>query len=75
MAIVIPDLDNRTGLLEVARRFAEYMGRRNPYLRMMAVSGSLTRAEHRGPHDDIDFFAITGRGRLWQGFMACLWNG
>ena len=69
------DTTDRTGILEVARQCAEHIRRRNPYLRMIAVSGSLTRPEHAGGHDDVDFFVVTRKGRIWEGFMACVWEG
>ena len=68
------DKTDRAGVLAVARSCADYIQNRSPHLRMIAVSGSLTR-EHQGVHDDADFFIVSKRGRVWETFMACFWNG
>lgn len=66
---------SRTVVLALARECAEYIRRRNPYLRMLAISGSLTRAEHLGEHTDADFFVVAKKGRLWEAFFGCLLHG
>jgi len=42
---------------------------------MLAVSGSVVRTEHSGSHEDIDFFAVAAKGKLWQAFAGCLLQG
>ena len=69
------DTADRNVMLDVARRCADYICGRNPFVRMLAVSGSLTRPEHRGVHHDIDYFVLANKGRIWEGFMACVWLG
>ena len=38
-----------------------------PYVRMVAVIGSLTMDNVRSPRDDIDLFIVTAPGRVWLG--------
>ena len=69
------DQTDRAELLRIARDYARYVMARNPYIRMLAVSGSVSRPEHDGAHDDVDFFVVTGKGRVWEGFLGCLLQG
>ncbi|MBI4306846.1 MAG: hypothetical protein HY678_11055 [Chloroflexi bacterium] len=70
-----PDMHHRSELLAIARECGEYVARRNPYLRILAVSGSLTRDEHEGTHTDADYFVVSRKGRVWEAFFGCVWNG
>jgi 2-polyprenyl-3-methyl-5-hydroxy-6-metoxy-1,4-benzoquinol methylase len=69
------DKEDREGLLRIARDYARHVTERNPYIRMLAVSGSVSRPEHGGTHDDVDFFVVTDKGRVWEGFLGCLLQG
>ncbi len=69
------NLNDRNSMLAIARAFARYVRPHNPYLRLMAVSGSLSHQESELPHNDIDFFIITRQGKVWEAFLGCLWYG
>ena len=69
------DVTQRDELMALAQECADYIVARNPYLKLVAVSGSLCRPEHEGAHEDIDFFVVTERGRIWEAFMGCLVHG
>jgi hypothetical protein len=51
-------------LWRAGRRFARLVAHL-PFVRMVAVIGSLTMDNVRSPHDDIDLFIITAPGRVW----------
>ena len=68
------DITDRARVLEVARQCGQYIWQRNPSLRMLAISGSLTREDHRGNHDDADYFAIADKGHVWEAFLGCIWH-
>ena len=72
---VAVDVTQRDQLMALAQECADYIVARNPYLKLVAVSGSLCRPEHEGAHEDIDFFVVTQHGRIWEAFMGCLLNG
>lgn len=63
-----------SAMLQAAAMLGARIGERAP-VRLVAVSGSLVRPEHRGRHDDIDFFVVAESGRIWQAFALCLWHG
>ena len=65
------DREDREDLLRIARDYARHVTERNPYIRMLAVSGSVSRPEHDGTHEDVDFFVVTSKGRVWEGFLGC----
>ncbi|MBI2965180.1 MAG: class I SAM-dependent methyltransferase, partial [Chloroflexi bacterium] len=65
----------REALLREAHECGRYVAARNQHIRMIAVSGSLTRPGHNGTHDDADYFVITQRGRVWEAFLGCLLHG
>jgi hypothetical protein len=44
-----------------------WLGAHLPYVRMVAVIGSLTMDNVRSPRDDIDLFIVTAPGRVWLG--------
>jgi len=69
------DVTQRDELMALAQECADYIVARNPYLKLVAVSGSLCRPEHEGAHEDIDFFVVTQHGRIWEAFMGCLLHG
>jgi predicted nucleotidyltransferase len=53
-----------------AERFARWM-RRVPFVRLVAVCGSLAR-ENAGDGADVDLFVITSPGRLWLAHVAAM---
>ncbi len=69
------DKKDRADFLRIARDYTRYVTERNPYIRMLAVSGSVSRPEHDGAHEDVDFFVVTDKGRVWEGFLGCLLQG
>ncbi len=74
-AVLQPETTDKAGLLELAQQCADYIVARNPYIELIAVSGSLSRPEHEGDHEDVDFFVISREGSLWKSFMGCLLHG
>ncbi|HEX5141987.1 MAG TPA: FG-GAP-like repeat-containing protein, partial [Dehalococcoidia bacterium] len=69
------DTTERGDLLRLARECSDYIVARNPYVKLVAVSGSLCRPEHEGAHEDIDYFVVARRGHIWQAFLGCLYYG
>ena len=65
---------DRASLLKLAQQFGEEACHNNPYLRLLAVSGSLVRGGEDN-HEDIDFFAVSAPGHIWDAFLLCLWQG
>lgn len=61
-------------MLAEGREFARYVLDRNPFIKVLGISGSLSNPD-RSHHDDIDFFVITGHGNVWECFALCLWHG
>ena len=69
------DFRDRAALLKIAGGCADYLCQRIPYLRMIAVSGSLAHEQQDRDHNDIDFFVIAEKGHIWETFLGCLWHG
>jgi hypothetical protein len=72
-------LADRAGLVQLRQQRASYAQRlwpwavrcgrliaSLPFVRMVAVSGSLTMDNVRDTHDDIDFLIVVRRGRVWS---------
>ena len=64
----------RSHMLKTARDFADYLLPRNPFIEMLGVSGSLSNPDST-EHDDIDFFVIAQRDKVWDCFTICLLTG
>lgn len=74
-APVATDTDReRLRLLGLARDFSRYLLIRNPFIKMLGVSGSLSNPDSH-QHDDIDFFIIAEKDRVWDCFTLCLLTG
>jgi hypothetical protein len=55
------------GALWRSGRVLAWLVARLPFVRMVAVIGSLTMDNVRSPRDDIDLFIVTAPGRVWLG--------
>ena len=57
-----------------AVQFGRYLLDRNPFIRLLAISGSLTDA-YAVSHQDNDYFILCKEGRVWECFAACVFYG
>jgi|GEM_PF-3237816 len=74
MEALANNIMTREDLLKAGYRFGDYLVQKNPFIKMLAISGSLTNDDYL-THDDIDYFVITERGRIWECFASCLFYG
>jgi len=66
--------DSRDDLLKQGNVFGQYLMDRNPFIKLLAISGSLTD-ESIDRHEDSDYFIVTKEGRVWECFAACVLYG
>lgn len=65
---------NRHEMIKIAGDFGNYLSRRNPFIKLLAISGSLTNS-HIHKHEDIDFFIVSKKNKVWSCFAACIFYG
>lgn len=60
--------------VQEAAEFAARLARACPWIRLVGVSGSAAYGKAR-PQDDIDFFVVTGKRRLWVTLLTAMLLG
>ncbi len=66
--------DARQEMLSHGEEFASYLLQKNPFIKMLAISGSLTNPDSN-EHEDVDFFVISTKNRVWECFASCVFYG
>lgn len=57
--------------LALADRFVASLDRCCPWIELVAISGSVAYGGTK-PHDDVDFFLVTQRNRMWISLLAAM---
>jgi hypothetical protein len=57
--------------IDLASAFASRLARRMPWMELISLSGSTAYGGAK-PHDDVDFFVVTERDRMWITLLVAL---
>lgn len=57
--------------IDAANAFAARLDRHMPWLELVSISGSTAYGGAK-PHDDVDFFLVTKKDRMWVTFLVAL---
>lgn len=66
--------DAREEMLSHGQEFSHHLLERNPFIKMLAISGSLTNPDLE-EHKDVDFFVVSKKGKVWDCFASCVFHG
>lgn len=61
-------------MMEQSYDFGIYLLERNPFIKLLAISGSLASNDTE-KHGDNDFFIVSKEDRVWECFAACIFYG
>lgn len=61
-------------MIEQGYDFGIYLLERNPFIKLLAISGSLASNDAE-KHEDNDFFIVSKEDRVWECFAACIFYG